>query len=311
MRFFINDSQFKEACSAIDVTFKLDSITTYVDSIELELDRLLGYETCSAILENRDLLKVMRRCIADLSLAAYTSSGVLRISNSGIQVITGTSYAPASDKKLMAFKRDAVVRGWSTFEHLIILLERAKLSVWLSSDQRRDYFSVLLSSSGEFGPFGGVAISSAVYISFRQSMVNIQDDYLEPVLGRDLLDRVIGFNTTSNIDVKDKQLQRLCMRVVAPQVVADALRYNAIELGENGVYQSSISAGADNVEMKSSASVSSVMRTINRLTMESESALVKLNKFLKANNDNYANAMSSIYPIQGLNNSSESNVYMM
>ncbi len=310
MIFFINDADFRQSCSAVNADFSLDSISTYIESVEIEIEKLIGVDTCAAVLADAAILKVMRRCIADLSLASYASSGAIMISDAGIQVAVGTNRAPASDKKLMAFKRDAIERGWSTFEQVIVLLERSTISIWKDSDYRKSYLSSLFAGSSEFGPFGGVAISSSVYMRFRNTIVNVQDDYLEKVLGRDLLDTVVDFNINPSTDTKDKQLQRLCMRVVAPQVVADALRYNAVELGDNGVYQSAVASGADNIESKNSASSQLLVRTINRLTMESEACLVKLNKFLKENSDKYVSAVASVYPVQGLNDGSD-NVYML
>lgn len=306
-----NNAHVKEACSAVDKNFRLDSMATFVVSVEQDIERLLGDATCEAILADAIIVNVIRRCVVDLALAAYTSSGALQISDVGIQVATGNNRAPASDKKLLTFKRDATERGWLAFEQVVLLLERHRVSAWLESEERVQYFSVLFSSSSEFGPFGGVAVSASVYMRFRNTIVNVQDDQLVPVLGRELLDKVIGFNTTVVTDSKDKQLQRLCMRVVAPLVVADALRYRSIELGENGVYQSSVNAGADNVEVKASVGAQVLMRTINRLTMESESCLVKLNKFLKDNSDKYTSAVAHVYPVQGLNGDRDSSVYLM
>lgn len=311
MRYFKNDSEFKEACSAIDAKFELDSIRTYVLDAEYSIEPIIGIATAEAVSEDNDLLSVMRSCIANLALGAYTSSGAVMISNAGIQVATGSNRAPASDKKLMAFKRDAMERGWQNFERLITMLERKKTEPWIGSVERKMYMSTLFSNSTEFGPFGGVGITATVFQGFKNTIENVQDDLLEPVLGRELLDHLIGFNSQSISDINDKKLQRLCMRVVAPQVVADALRYNAIELSEGGVYQSSITAATDNVEVKSSAAASSLLRTINRLTQESEACLVKLNKFLKEHADVYSSAKASVYPGDKMNQERDSNLYFM
>lgn len=309
MRYFKNDSEFKAACSALDSGFQIDSIRTYVQDQEYKIESLIGEATAEAILSDPDLLEVMRGCVANLALAAYTSSGAVMVSNAGIQVATGSNRAPASDKKLMAFKRDATERGWSNFERLISMLERRKPEAWISSVERKLYLNTLFANSMEFGPFGGVGITATVFQGFKNTIENIQDDLLLPVLGRELLDRLISYNTHLINDVNDKKLQRLCMRIVAPQVVADALRYNAIELNEQGVYQSSVTSGSDNIEAKSSAASSAVMRTIYRLTNESEACLVKLNKFLKEHANVYASSKASVYPGDTLNQELDSNVY--
>lgn len=308
--------QLKEANSAVSNDFDIVGLRTFIERAEDEVVLLIGEAAADEVLANTAALGVIRRCLADLALDGYASSGAILISNSGIQVATGSNRAPASDKKLLAFRRDARERGWQAFEQLILVMERQPTGFdgWKASGERKAYFSTLFSGSGEFGPFGGVAISSTLWMRMRRQIEFVQDDYLVDILGRVLLDGLIALNVVPTLDAKKKQLQRLCMRAVAPLAVADAIRYNMVVLGENGVYQSSVASSTtgDNIEIMGTASGSAINRTLLRLSTEGEAMLVKVRKFLKDHAADFAGVtVGSIYPVQDMNDDPDRSVYLM
>ncbi|SJN51597.1 hypothetical protein FM120_31470 [Sphingobacterium faecium PCAi_F2.5] len=309
--------QIKESVGAADKDLTPTTLRSYIDNIEAQVISEIGKVTADKILADQMALPVMRRVIANWSLELYANSGVLRISDAGLHVAVAEKRLVASDKKILAFKRDCQELGCKALEELINIFEvrTAEFGEWRDSKERKQYFDTLFSCSSEFGPFGGVPISAALYRNIKRQIQFIQDDYLEDILGRVLLDELIGMSVVSlNASAKLKQLQRYAMRVVAPLAVSEAIIYRLVEIGVDGVYQKSIASSSDNIENQAVAQKLTLDGLRMKLISEGEANRVKLIKFLVENASEFTTAkvtQKSIYPIEQLNDDPSSNVYFM
>ncbi|MGJ1376443.1 DUF6712 family protein [Sphingobacterium multivorum] len=322
MKYFSDDTkifpqQLKSAVGAADVNFSPLTLKSYIESAENEVIMVIGLPTADKVLTDEATLSIMRRIVANWALEVYANSGAIRIGDAGIHVEVGQNRSVASDKKILAFKRDCQELGCKALEELINTFEvrSAEFGEWRTSDERKQYFDTLFRSSNEFGPFGGIPITASLYRNIKRQIQFVQDDYLQPILGNILLDKLIGMSVISlNASESDKRLQRLAMRVVAPMAVAEALAYRVVELRNDGVYQKSISAAgsSDNVEEQSVAGSRALNGLAIKLTSEFEANRVKLIKFLVDNAADFPTApvtQKSIYPVQQMNDDPTSNIY--
>ncbi|VXC44538.1 DUF6712 family protein [Sphingobacterium multivorum] len=307
--------QLKGAVGAVDSAFSPLTLKSYIESAENEVIMVIGLATADKVLTDEATLTIMRRIVANWALEVYANSGVLRIGDAGLHVEVGSTRSVASDKKILAFKRDCQELGCNALEELINTFEvrSAEFGEWRTSDERKQYFDTLFRSSNEFGPFGGIPITASLYRNIKRQIQFVQDDYLQPILGNILLDKLIGMSVISlNASESDKRLQRLAMRVVAPMAVAEALAYRVVELRNDGVYQKSISGSSDNVEEQSVAGSRALNGLAIKLTSEFEANRVKLIKFLVDNAADFPTApvtQKSIYPVQQMNDDPTSNIY--
>ncbi|WP_288636835.1 MULTISPECIES: DUF6712 family protein [Sphingobacterium] len=307
--------QLKGAVGAVDSAFSPLTLKSYIESAENEVIMVIGLATADKVLTDEATLTIMRRIVANWALEVYANSGVLRIGDAGLHVEVGSTRSVASDKKILAFKRDCQELGCNALEELINTLEvrSAEFGEWRTSDERKQYFDTLFRSSNEFGPFGGIPITASLYRNIKRQIQFVQDDYLQPILGNILLDKLIGMSVISlNASESDKRLQRLAMRVVAPMAVAEALAYRVVELRNDGVYQKSISGSSDNVEEQSVAGLRALNGLAIKLTSEFEANRVKLIKFLVDNATDFPTApvtQKSVYPVQQMNDDPTSNIY--
>lgn len=322
MKYFSEDTsqfpkQLKSAVGAADPTFSPLTLKSYIESAENEVIIVIGLATADKVLTDESTLLIMRRIVANWALEVYANSGVLRIGDAGLHVEIGTNRSVASDKKILAFKRDCQELGCKALEELINTFEvrSAEFGEWRLSNERKQYFDTLFRGSNEFGPFGGVPITASLYRNIKRQIQFVQDDYLLPILGNVLLDKLIGMSVVSlNASENDKRLQRLAMRVVAPKAIFESLAYRVVELRSDGVYQKSISAAGsnDNVEEQSVAGSRALNGLAITLTSEFEANRVKLIKFLTENAADFPTApvtQKSIYPVQQMNDDPTSNVY--
>ena len=307
--------QLKGAVGAVDSAFSPLTLKSYIESAENEVIMVIGLATADKVLADEGTLTIMRRIVANWALEVYANSGVLRIGDAGLHVEVGSTRSVASDKKILAFKRDCQELGCMALEELINNFEvrSAEFGEWRTSDERKQYFDTLFRSSNEFGPFGGIPITASLYRNIKRQIQFVQDDYLQPILGDVLLDKLIGMSVVSlNASANDKRLQRLAMRVVAPMAVAEALAYRVVELRNDGVYQKSISGSNDNIEEQSIAGSRALNGLSIKLTSEFEANRVKLIKFLTDNSTDFPTALvsqKSIYPVQQMNDDPTSNIY--
>lgn len=322
MIYFSNETtafgnQIKAAVGASDNKLSPATLRSYIDNIEAQVIAEIGKPTSEKVLADEMALSVMRRVVANWGLELYANSGVLRISDAGIHVEVAEKRLVASDKKILAFKRDCQELGCKAFEELINILEvrSVEFGEWRVSEERKQYFDTLFSCSSEFGPFGGVPVSASLYRNIKRQIQFIQDDYLEDILGRSLLDQLIGMSVVSlNASVKLKHLQRYAMRVVAPLAVSEAIIYRLVEIGVDGIYQKSIASSGDNIEQQAVAQKLTLNSVRMKLISEGEANRVKLIKFIVANASDFATALvtqKSIYPVEHLNDDPTSNVYFM
>ncbi|MEI2274718.1 hypothetical protein OHD16_21405 [Sphingobacterium sp. ML3W] len=309
--------QLKSAFGAADKNFSPITLKSYIESAESEVIFVIGTATADKVLTDEATLTIIRRIVANWSLEVYANSGAIRIGDAGIHVEVGQNRSVASDKKVLAFKRDCQELGCKALEELINTFEvrSAEFGEWRLSNERKQYFDTLFRSSNEFGPFGGVPITASLYRNIKRQIQFVQDDYLQPILGTVLLEKLIGMSVVAlNATDNEKRLQRLAMRVVAPMAIADALAYRVVELRSDGVYQRSISAAGsnDNIEEQAVAGSRSLSGISIKLTSEFEANRVKLIKFLVDNAVDFPTApvtQKSIYPVQQMNDDPTSNIY--
>ena len=314
MRIITDVDQLKEACSGVSVLLSLESLTSFIDDVETRVVLMIGEPALANVLGHPLAYGVLRRVVVNLALDGYASTGAIQISDSGIHVSKSEKLLPASDKKLLAFRRDAKERGWSAFEQLVSVMEGNKpvFTGWHGSEYRKAYLNCLFHSSTEFSSFAGISISADLFQVIKARIAFVEEDVLERDFG-DLVESIRSGLLAGNLEVKYKKLLRYFLRVLGPLSVADAIPYRLVEVSESGVYQSSVSTfgtASDNVEGKSIPQQRILMNVLMKLETEGESNLVKAKKWLNDNKSEFPEwGQKDVYPVQSINDG-DLNIYV-
>lgn len=316
MLFVTNDDHIKDACSAVTVDFRIDSLLSFLKEMEHALLVIVGEASAPEILANPTALDAMRRAIVNLTLDKYSSSGAVQISDSGIHVSKTDKKLPASDKKLLMFRRDAKERGWTAFEQLISIMESKKVDfpIWGGSNERRTYLSTLFHSSTEFSSFAGLSVSSDLFQVIKPQIAFVEDDMLGSNFGELLVVDIKAKLLSGGLSEIEKKLVRYWLRIIGPLALAESIPYRMVQVSDSGVYQSSVTAlgsNSDNIEGQSFPTQRNLNSLMVKLTTTGESNMVTAKKWLNANATHFPlYGEKVIYPMEGFNDA-DSNVYLM
>lgn len=316
MRFITSKEQLKEANSAVATDLDLSSVRSYITNAEMEVLQVVGEATAVQIEGNTVALAMLRMVVVDLALANYSSSGAIQMDNAGIFVVKSDRKLPASDKKLLAFKQDAIERAWKNFEILVGYLEgnSSIFTAWKSSDQRKSYFSTLFANSGEFGSFGGIGVSASLFRLLKPLIERIEEDVLSVNYGEALIADLREKRLNGVMSAALKKLERKMMRVVAPLAMAEAIPLQLVRIQEGGVFQASIVAGGtgtDNVEALSIAQQNRLAMVLGKLSSEGEAMVVKVKDWLNEHTSDYPLYVSTVRMEREDINEQDSNVYLL
>lgn len=107
MAFITTNEQLKKANSSLTVNLEIKSLLSFLADAESEFRSVIGFDAFVE-LEGKETLfsyEAMCSAIVNLALYHYADSGQLLISDAGMQVAKSDSRLPASDKKIVSFKR--------------------------------------------------------------------------------------------------------------------------------------------------------------------------------------------------------------
>lgn len=316
MKYLTSIDQIKLANSSIANNFEIKSIASFINKVELELILLIGETTLDKVETNSIAVHILRSAITDLSLAEYTSSGSVLLDNSGIYVLKSDNKLPASDKKLMNFKMEALERGWRYIEQLIVYLESklTDFTEWKDSKERKSYFSTLFSNSSEFSSFGGLSISAHLFKVLKPIVRRVEEDYLYPNFQETLVEDLRTKRLAGSMTPTLTKLERKFMQIIAPLALAEAIPLNLVSIKEGGVYQSSVVAlgnTSDNVQAFTAAEINKLSMVMGKLDSEGMARLVQVKKWLKENSLDYTNYIVPEDISREAINTAESNIYLL
>jgi len=316
------DDQLKAAVSSVTVDLRLESIGSDLRYAESEFIRLIGSVAANELKENDDHLATVyiRSAAVNLALAHYADSGSLLISDSGMHVSKSNNLVPASDKKIVAFKRGRFQDGWGYFEKCVAQMEAAgeTFSGWLASEERARYMALFVDYSFELDMYSKVRVTPDLFQRLRSEIRKTEVDLISPVLGStvwtELKSRKRGEG--GGLTGMWQLLLEQVLRALGPLAVSEALPYQMVEVGKDGVFQLSeaaLSSTSDNIEARNVVQQRVMSGLLTRLVSEGEAELERLRKFINANRNALDGApCHEIAPMANINKGlDDSNIYFL
>lgn len=314
MRIVTTNDQIKEACSAVSSDFSIQSLQTFLFDAEAEVLRIIGEKTLPEIITDDFANRILRSAVVNLALEAYSGTGSVQITDSGIHVMRSDKMAPASDKKLMIFRRDAKERGWRSVEGLLYYFEAhaAKFPIWHGSEERLSYLDTLFRSSSEMAEFAGITLTSHLFQIIRPQLRMVQSDTLEKNFGESIVSHLRSKQMSNSLSAPEKKLLRMFQRILAPLAIAEAIPYRAVQVTDTGIYQASVSTfgnNSDNVEGLSIVQQRILSSLMTKLISEGESQIIVASKYIEKHPTDFGQFdVNKPYSPEGLNDP-ESNTY--
>src|SRR5690606_36293899 len=98
------------------------------------------------------LLLLLQKAAVNFALGYYVNSGAVNISNAGITVTKSDKRLPASDKKLVALRRDCFESAYGALEKAVDYLESnlADFTEYAGSDEYKANRAYFINNSKDF-----------------------------------------------------------------------------------------------------------------------------------------------------------------
>ena len=125
------------------------------------------------------------------NFAYYLGLPVLavQINDSGIHVVDSEHTKTASDKQFKELQRSFKKSGHEALDELLELMEEkpTKLDPWIQSDNYTVYKGLLVNKTSIFNSYYHIFNSRQTFVAMRPNIKVCEDQFIEPVIGSELL----------------------------------------------------------------------------------------------------------------------------
>lgn len=307
MAFISNDQELKEANSSVTIDLSIESLRSFLEDAEDRFMKIIGLLPFEELKEKEssEVHHKMKSAIVNLALFLYADSGQLLISDSGMHVSKSTSLLPASDKKIVSFKKGVSEKAWADFETCVYFMEtmKAEFPIWHAGEDRKRYLSSFINFSSTFNLHSSIRVSPQLFQEIRAEISRVERDSLLPILGEDLMDDLLEkYIGDGPVDSIYKKLHRQICDVIAPLALAGTIPYQVVDFSTKGIFQRSQAPQSDNIEVESTPNARSLQRVMNRLISTGEAELESLRIWLNENIEEFQGYQKqAIAPVAEIN----------
>lgn len=296
--------EIKRHNSAVALELEPESIRSFLDDADLNhilpaigqqtFDRIIDAKGLSSISSKESaLLLLLQKAAVNFALGYYVNSGAVNISNAGISVTKSDKRLPASDKKLVALRRDCFEAAYGALEKAVDYLENnlADFPEYAASDEHKANRAYFINNSKDFQAAGvNIGNSAQLYQVLKTYLAVSESNNIEPLLGPNITQTLRNKILSGSASDKEKVLVKKIQQCVACFATAEAITYQALSLEADGVFVKSESVGgiSGNTQNKNVPELRLLQQAMNRLVMKGESSLESLRKFLAANKADYS-----------------------
>ncbi len=250
-------AEIKRHNSAVSLDLNPTSIKSFLDDAELNhiiptigratfIAILTGKSTVEALSPQEGLLLLVQKAAVNFAIGYYVNSGAVSITDAGIAVVKNNSRLPASDKKLVALRKDCFEAAYNALEKAVDFLEtyRNTFETYLNSDERKQNRSLFIVSSTDFQKSGVNVNNSAQIFSKLKTYINqVELDVIEPNLGTNLYGSLKEKFIANNLTDKENLLLKKLQRPLAYLSMAEAIPYQDVNISPEGYFEISESVG--------------------------------------------------------------------
>lgn len=303
--------------SAMAAGISLDNLQSFIDEgLDRHIYHAIGYaqvmelvgQKATATPKQQRMLDLLQKAAVAFMVYYWADQGAVQFSDLGIHVAKDSNKLPASDKKIIALKKQNISSGYAALETAVTFLEEniEDFPTYQASAEHSRNRSLLINTSTEFQGSGvNINQDARLYQTLRTYQETIEQTYIEPVLGYEIKEALHQGILNNNLSPEHQQLLKRVRKAIAAYTMAEAIPFMVLSMDASGIFQLSETVGgiSGNVENRSSASDLRLSVAMNRYQMSAEQHLEGVRKYLASNkadfgyvtpeainmNDNYQN----------------------
>ena len=293
--------EIKKHNSAVGSNIDLVNVQSYLDdAINAHIIPAIGYDQFSELLavkyndpSEKELraIDLLQKAAVGFMVYNWADQGAVQFTNAGISVAKGANSLPASDKKIIALKKQNIATAYYALELAVsFLFENAvDFPIYAASEERGLNAALLINTSVEFQR-AGVHINNDArfYQVLRITQATVEETYLEPTLGEIKQALHQGILSSSLSDIQKTLLAKV-RKAIAAFTMAEAIPYGAIQMDATGIFESNESIGgvSGNVENRNPASDRRIAAAMNSFLTNAELQMEGIRKFLAVHKDEF------------------------
>lgn len=319
------NAELKKHNSAISKDLDIESIQTFIDkAINHHLVPAIGQAQFDAIVaakpdlqpnsKEATLLFALQRTATNFALGYYADFGAVQISDAGISVAKSETRLPASDKKIMALKRQSFAEAYASLELVTLFLEAhlPDFPLYAASEEHRNNRSRFINSSRDFPQ--KIRVDAELFETIKSIISQVEDNYILNVLGDDVNEALRERMLNDTLTALDNSLLILIRKAVGSLAIAEAIPYRLVGFDGTGAYVRSETVGgiSGNVENKNPADMQRLQVTMNKLAQDGEADLERLRLWLNKHIAEYTGyTTSTMASLTKVNDNPDSSVYFL
>lgn len=325
MALFDNITEVKRHNSAVTGDLGLTNIQSFIDdAVNSHVIPKIGRAQYNALITGKGgfasdsiqmtMLLLIQKAVASFTIAYYSANGAVEISDAGIHVTKTEKRLPASDKKILALRRQNLTAGYAALEMAVIYAEGNKgtFTQYAASDERPINLSGYINTSVEFPQT--IQIDAELYSRVRSIQLKVEEDLIDTILGTTVAETLRDHILNGGLLDPEKELLKKIRRALAPLTIAEAIPYQLVSLDPTGAYVFSDTVGgiSGNVENRTPAELQRLQVTMNKLSMDGEKYKESLRLWMNDNIDSFTGyTASTAASMADINKNVDGNVYFM
>lgn len=168
--------------------------------------------------QNDEIVKeaqdLAQEAVANFAYYLNLPIGAVQINDSGIHVVDNEHSKPATDKQFKELQRSFKKSAHEALDELLEVMEQSadKFLPWFNSSGYTIYKELLVNKTSIFNKYFYIFNSRQTFIAMRPTLKVVEDQFISPVIGADLL---IALKTNQTIAERQQVKQLLQQSIVA------------------------------------------------------------------------------------------------
>lgn len=294
--------QIKEHNSAIQNGLTFENLTSYRDTAEdKHIIPLIGrafYDILNARIldtgnpltaEESELVRLLTKASANLTIAYYTSFGSVQLSNAGAHVTVSESQRIASDKKIAELKNNSFLSGFDALYQALQYLHENKIVVafgtYFTSAAYTSNVAYFLQYPKDCTYLSSVSNNAWLFDKLKAAQLRVVDTYVLPVLGSPLYTNLQVKRKAQTLTPLEEDLTKKIQKAVSFLTMAEGIEQNHLHVDANGVFSPSESTGGitGNFQMRDAPLKRDLNSFMHTFLSRGEAELENIRIFLNAN----------------------------
>ena len=281
IRSFIRNAEHREIVKVLGSALYAELVGAYSNGFDPDTDASGSAETRDEDLQA--LLPYVQRPLAYFAYLDAIPIIDVVVTNTGIGVVQTSQIGPASERRVLAFKKGIEKVAYEGVEALIEYLEQniAKFDTWQSSTAYSIQKDRLVSNAREFNKYVEIECNRLIYLKLLPTMYNIEQFDVVASISKNLMDEII--EEAKDGDLTD--VNQIVYDLLKP-AVANLAMASGLFLIANAVYAEGVMKNYT-IGQSSPSDMDAVSKMKREFIINGQGYLAKARQYILSNVDDY------------------------